>query len=303
LKNNKHFPVTNKRNILIAINPTAGHRDFKKKLNKIHETLNQSNIDYSLFYTEKNGAGKLTSWINQHEEISDVFVIGGDGTLNYVVNELAGREIPVSIISSGTGNDSVKSLHGTTKFKNQLKIALTGKIKTFDLGKCNNTLFVNGVGIGFDGEVVNQMVKKGSKSGNHFDYLITVLKIISTYKEKTIEFEIDGKSFKKTVFLLTISNGSTFGGNFLINPFAKTDDGLLDICIFNEISVAQRFRHLPKLKKGNHVKLDITEFHTCKKVHVNAHSEVVAHLDGELIGHPPFDIRLAKEKLFLRVPE
>lgn len=294
--------MANKRNLLIVINPAAGQRHFKKKLSKIHEALKQNDIDYSHFYTEKNGTGKLTSWIEQHEEITDIIVIGGDGTINYLVNELSGREIPISIISSGTGNDSVKSLHGTTKFKKQLEIALHGQVKTFDLGKCNKTLFVNGVGIGFDGEVVNQMVKKGGKSGNHFDYLITVLKIISSYKEKTIKFDIDGASFNKKVFLLTVSNGSTFGGNFLINPFAKTDDGLLDICIFNEISVSQRFRHLPKLKKGKHVKLDFTEFHTCKKVHIDTNNEVMAHLDGELIGHPPFNIKLAEEKLFLRIP-
>ena len=101
---------------------------------------------------------------------------------------------------------------------------------------------------------------------------------------------------------MTVSNGTTFGGNFLINPFAKTDDGLLDICMISEISVMQRFRHLPKMKKGKHVKLDFTEFRTCRRVYVHAHDEIVAHLDGELIGHPPFDIRLAKEKLFLRVP-
>lgn len=294
--------MTDKRNVLIVINPAAGQRAYKKKLNKIHNALNQNDIEYSDFYTELDGKGKLANTLINHLELTDIFVVGGDGTLNYTVNELAGIKLPVSIISSGTGNDSVKSLHGATKFRQQLEIALHGRVKTFDLGKCNDTLFVNGVGIGFDGEVVNQMVKKGSKSGNHLDYLMTVLKIISTYKEKTIGFEIDGKSFKKKVFLLTISNGSTFGGNFLINPFAKTDDGLLDICIFNEISVSQRFRHLPKLKKGKHVKLDITEFHTCRKVHVDTHSEVVAHLDGELIGHPPFDIKLADEKLYLRVP-
>jgi diacylglycerol kinase (ATP) len=295
--------LTNKRKVLIVINPVAGHRSPKKKLRITIGALKESDIDFDLFYTEPDGKDQLIDVINDHPEITDIFVIGGDGTLNYVVNELSGRKIHISILSSGTGNDSVKSLHGTTKFKEQLQIALHGAVKIFDLGKCNNRFFINGVGIGFDGEVVNQMVKKGDKSGNSLDYFVTVMKIISSYKEKTISFQIDGEPHIKKIFLMTVSNGSTFGGNFLINPFAKTDDGLLDICIFKEISVKQRFRHLPKMKKGKHVKLDVTEFYTCKKVTIAPHKEIVAHLDGELIGHPPFDISLAEEKLYLRVPD
>ncbi len=295
--------MAEKRTVLLVINPAAGKSKPGKKLMVIEKALEEKNIDFRRFYTETDGKSRLRKEIISNPEITDIFVIGGDGTLNYAVNELRGRNIPVSILSSGTGNDAVKSLHGVREFHSQLEIALDGRVKTFDLGKCNERLFVNGVGIGFDGEVVNHMVKKGQKSGNSLTYFMTVLRIIAGYKEKTMLFEINGKTYEKKLFLMTVSNGSTFGGNFLINPFAKTDDGLLDICMIGEISVMQRFIHLPKMKKGKHVKLDFTEFHTCKKVYFHAHPEISAHLDGELIGHPPFDIRLAVEKLYLRVPE
>ncbi len=292
-----------KRIVLIVINPAAGKKKPGGKLLAIEKALKEKGIGYRHFYTETEGEFRLRNEIISKPGVTDIFILGGDGTLNYTVNEIKGEKIPLSILSSGTGNDSVKSLHGVTDFHSQLEIALHGRIKTFDLGKCNEQLFVNGVGIGFDGEVVNYMVKKGQKSGNSFTYFLTVLKIIAGYKEKTVRFEIDGIPFEKKLFLMTVSNGSTFGGNFLINPFAKTDDGLLDICLIKEISVLQRFMHLPKMKKGDHVKLDFTEFHTCKEVHFHAHDEISAHLDGELIGHPPFDICLAEEKLYLRVPE
>ena len=294
--------MTKHRHVLIIVNPEAGKRNSGKKLIPIEKALGKKNIGFKYFFTKKDGKGLLRNELTDHPEITDLFVAGGDGTLNYVVNEMEGRKIPVSIISLGTGNDSVKSLHGVTDFQEQLDIALNGQIKVYDLGICNDRLFVNGTGIGFDGEVVNYMEKKGYKSGNSLTYFMAVLKIIAGYREKTMRFEIDGQPFEKKLFLMTVSNGTTFGGNFLINPFAKTDDGLLDICMISEISVMQRFRHLPKMKKGKHVKLDFTEFRTCRHVYVHAHDEIVAHLDGELIGHPPFDIRLAKEKLFLRVP-
>ena len=228
--------------------------------------------------------------------------MGGDGTLNYVVNEIQGTGLPISIVSNGTGNDSVKSLHGILDFEKQVDIAIHGKIKLFDLGMCNGRYFVNGVGIGFDGQVVKEMVDRGDKKGRHIDYLLTVLRIVAGFKEKKLRFTIDYKTFEKRILLMTISNGTTFGGGFIVNPFAKTDDGKLDVCIFNEVSPLMRFWHLPKLKTGAHTKIKETEFHLASEVEIERSKELVAHLDGEFIGHPPFSISVEKQALAIRVP-
>ena len=210
--------------------------------------------------------------------------------------------MPISILSTGTGNDSVKSIHGVTDFDQQIEIALHGNIYKFDLGVCNDRYFVNGVGIGFDGLVVKEMVERESKKGRHIDYLLTVLRIIARFKEKQLRFSIDKKRYKRTILLMTISNGTTFGGGFVINPYAKTNDGKLDICIINELSSIKRFWHLPKLKTGAHYKIKETEFYRCGEIVVDQSSELVAHLDGEYIGCPPFNIHVEKDALLIRTP-
>lgn len=290
------------KSILIVINPAAGRSSFEKKLFYLEGRLKEAHVDYNLFFTEHNNAGKLADTIIKNPSINEVFVMGGDGTLNYIVNEIQGKSLPISIVSNGTGNDSVKSLHGELNFKKQVDIALNGKVQKFDLGICNGRYFVNGVGIGFDGQVVKEMVERGNKSGSHMDYLLTVLRIVAGFKEKMLHFSMDGKSFEKKILLMTISNGTTFGGGFVINPFAKTNDGLLDICILNEISPIKRFWHLPKLKTGAHHKLKECEFHLAKNITIEATDQLVAHLDGEFIGHPPFDISIKKEMLLVRTP-
>jgi YegS/Rv2252/BmrU family lipid kinase len=228
--------------------------------------------------------------------------MGGDGTLNMVVNEIEPGFRPLSIVSNGTGNDAVKSLHGILDFKKQVDIAINGVTRQFDLGMCNDRYFVNGVGIGFDGEVVKKMFERGHKRGTHFDYLLTVLKILGGFKEKEIHFKLDGLSGKRKVLLMTISNGTTFGGGFIINPFAITDDGLLDICIINEIPAIKRFWHVPKLKSGAHTKIKESEFHKATNISIAATNELVAHLDGEYIGSPPFEISVVKKALRIKVP-
>lgn len=268
----------------------------------LEKRLNTAKIRYQHFYTEHDARGKLAELIHENPSINEVFVMGGDGTLNYVVNEIQGRNLPISIVSNGTGNDSVKSLHGVLNFEKQVDIALNGIIRKFDLGICNGRYFVNGVGIGFDGEVVKEMVERGNKRGTHLDYLLTVLRIVAGFKEKVLKFSLDGVSYQKKILIMTISNGTTFGGGFIINPFAKTNDGLLDVCIINEIASLKRFWHLPKLKTGVHHKMKETEFHLASTISIEATDQLVAHLDGEYIGHPPFEISIEKEALLIRTP-
>ena len=207
--------MSKNRHILIVVNPAAGKSSFQKKLNYLLTKVQGAQLTHRLFYTKQDASGELAKVVSEDSSIDELFIMGGDGTLNYVVNEIRGTNLLISIISNGTGNDSVKSLHGEMNFKKQVEIAIRGSIGKFDLGRCNGRYFVNGVGIGFDGEVVKEMVRRGNKKGGHLDYLLTVLRIIAGFKEKALNFSIDGKDFVKKVFLITISNGTTFGGGHL----------------------------------------------------------------------------------------
>lgn len=295
--------LSKQKSVLVVVNPGAGKSEYHSKLEHICNKLKEHKYQFSTFFTEKTQAkGKLYQALRANPSFEELWVIGGDGTLNYAVNESAPLPVIISIVSGGTGNDSVKSLHGITDFKKQVNIALSGEVKQFDLGRCNNDYFVNGVGIGFDGRVVEKMVCKGSKKKSHLDYLYTVVKTLASYREKEIQYRIDNIPFKRQLFLLTISNGTTFGGGFVINPFAKTDDGLLDICSIDKIDMMQRFKHLPKLKDGSHTKLDVVQFYKAQSILIEENKQIVAHMDGEFIGSPPFHIRIADKKLLLRIP-
>jgi YegS/Rv2252/BmrU family lipid kinase len=286
---------------LVVVNPASGRSSFEEKLSYLKNRLAGSDLGYEIFYTEREKSGALSQMISTGN-FDEIFVMGGDGTLNLVVNEAGPGEMPISIVSNGTGNDSVKSLHGELNFEKQVDIALHGRIKQFDLGICNGRYFVNGVGIGFDGAVVKEMVERGDKRGRHIDYLITVLRIVGGFRERDLSFMLDGQRFEKKVLLRTISNGTTFGGGFIINPFARTDDGMLDICIINAIKPWKRFWHLPKLKSGSHTSIREAEFHTAARINIDKSDQLVAHLDGEYIGHPPFNIEILKKALSVKVP-
>jgi len=291
------------RNALIVINPASGRSTYQEKLDYLKGRLLESNIRSAEFYTEIGGERDLSSLIGKDKNINEVIVLGGDGTLNYVVNELLENPLPLSIVSNGTGNDSVKSLHEEKNFKKQVEIAINGAIKRFDLGLCNERAFVNGLGIGFDGQVVQEMSKRKKKRGSHLDYLLTVLRTVAGFREKNLSFSLDGQKYNRKILLMTVSNGTTFGGGFVINPNARSNDGLLDICVLNEISPLARFWHLPKLKSGSHGALKACEYLKAREVLIDSSDELVAHLDGEFIGHPPFEISILPEAIQVRVPD
>ena len=290
------------RNILLVINPAAGRASYEKRLTYLEKKLRDSHLTCTNFFTRRGGEGELASFMRENPEIDEVIILGGDGTLNYVVNELLEKPVLLSIVSNGTGNDSVKSLHGEMRFQKQVEIALHGKIKRFDLGICNGRAFVNGVGIGFDGQVVQRMAARKKKRGSHLDYLFTVIRTLAKFKEKSLRFSLDGKTFERKVLLMTVSNGTTFGGGFKINPLACSDDGFLDVCLLNEISPFLRFWHLPRLRTGSHQYLRQVELFKAKRVLMQASDELVAHLDGEYAGHPPFELSILPQALELRVP-
>ncbi len=290
------------RNILIVINPASGRSTYEQRLRALEARLSLSELNYSKYYTEIPGKGKLTRYLSKNAGINELVVLGGDGTLNYVVNELRDSDLPISIVSNGTGNDSVKSLHGVQSFERQVEIALKGKVERFDLGSCNGRRFVNGLGIGFDGQVVLRMTNRKRKVGSRLDYLLTVLRTVAGFKEKELWFSLDGKKMKRKILLMTVSNGTTFGGGFVINPHASSRDGRIDVCILNEIPLLLRYWHLPKLKTGAHQRLKAAEFYKASRVRIEASDSLVAHLDGEFIGSPPFDITILPRALKLRVP-
>jgi YegS/Rv2252/BmrU family lipid kinase len=289
-----------KRNALLVINPFAGKSSYKSRLAYLEEKLGEAQLKFGHFFTEHDGKGKLARHLESNRNFSEIIVMGGDGTLNYAINELLGCQLPMSIVSNGTGNDSVKSLHGERNFEKQVEIAIHGVTQSFDLGLCNGRAFVNGLGIGFDGLVVEKMSKRKKKQGGHLDYLLTVLKTVAGFREKDLSFTLDGKKFTRKILLMTVSNGTTFGGGFVINPHARSNDGMLDVCVLKEISPLARFWHLPKLKTGSHDALQACEFYKARNVLIAPSNELVAHLDGEYFGHPPFDISILPKAIQVR---
>ncbi|WP_424962536.1 diacylglycerol/lipid kinase family protein [Ekhidna sp.] len=288
------------RKIFVIWNPFAGGKALKI-CKKLSETLNDLQIKYQVFDTNESKSATTTVEEFLDTSFTDLIIIGGDGTINESVNGLK-YDIPIAILPAGTGDDFIKNVTIGQTLDEQIDTALKGEIHRIDLGQCNDRKFVNGVGIGFDGQIVEDMAsKRVPLLTGHAAYYYHVLRILGGYRERTFEYQIDGKPLQKDLILLTIGNGTTFGGGFNLMPEARIDDGLLEICEIGKVSGLRRFLNINKLSGGSHGSLKEINFYKAKSVKVEANDMLYAHIDGERIGQPPFEIKVLPEAMQIRM--
>ena len=290
------------RKLLVVNNPASGgRRKNQKTLRALNSFLSSNDLEFDIQSTELNkNAWKIIEG-QLDDSFTDLIIVGGDGTINEAVNGLK-FNVPLTIIPAGTGNDFVKNIPVGKTLDDQLKAITEGTVRSVDLGICNDRKFINGVGIGFDGQIVEDM--NGSKVPflkGHAKYYYHVLQVLALYKPRLFTFSLDEKTFEEPLIIMSIGNGTTFGGGFKLMPDAKIDDGLLEVCTIGELAPVKRFLNIHKLSKGSHGSLKSVEFYQAKGVYIKENPLLYAHLDGEQIGNPPYDIKVLPKALKLRI--
>jgi len=262
---------TNGKNIAIVCNALAGSGRAIILAKKIALQLNGKNIGHTVF---------RETWPNHFDGFSDVFIVGGDGTLNYFINQYHGLKLPLVVFNGGTGNDFHWLLYGSKTLDQQLETALQETPKPIDIGKCNERYFINGIGIGFEGEVAKALTGKKKRPGKT-SFLLTILKKIFTYHSEDYTISCAGQHLSGKKLLVDISNGRRAGGGFHIAPQAKADDGLFDVVIVDSLSPLQRLRYLPVIEKGKHLHLPFIHHFHSRSITVESKHLLRYHLDGE----------------------
>ncbi len=278
-------------NVALLINTNAGKGNALQVATVVEQELINRHITYSRFNN---------TWCTSLDAFTEVWVIGGDGTLNYFLNQYTNCSIPIVIFKGGTGNDVAWKLYGDISTQAQIQLILKATAKPIDAGMCNNTIFINGIGIGFDGEVLQSM-NTIRCVGGHFGYLLAVIKKIFSFKEYSFTISLDGKIIAENFLLMMVFNSSRTGGGFYIAPTALINDGFLNMVLCKPLSILQRLRYLPIIEKGKHLHLPFIQHQTCKSISITCEKESPAQCDGELIYAKSFVIKVLEGKFFFKM--
>lgn len=227
------------RKIIYFINPVSGTKGKADVIKLIEKKTKEQNIPFEILHTNVQGDYFFLKQKIEEENITDIVICGGDGTVSQVAGSLIDEAVNIGIIPMGSGNGLALAAKIPTNPAKALDIIFTGKAKYIDSFFINQTFSCMLCGLGFDAQVAHDFAKQ-SKRG-----LITYIKqtIHNFFSARPYSFDIvnQGKSFNTEAYFISIANSNQFGNNFTIAPLASLDDGLLDIVIVKKMS---KFRFL-----------------------------------------------------------
>ena len=277
--------------IAFLINPLKNTVDILDYFSWVLEVVKLKKKDWEIELFTKEWPAVLS-------DFDQVWVMGGDGTFNYFVNKYPSLDKPIALFKGGTGNDFYWKLFGERSRLSHLEAVLAGHVEEFDAGSCNGQLFLNGVGIGIEGEVLKSMDSIRYFKGGLGYYLAAIPNLLK-FKTYSVSY---AKTVDRDVFLCMVFNSSRAGGGFHFFPKASVQDGLLDVLFCQPIPVWKRLYYMPIIQSGKHVNLPIVEFSQEKKISIQTSRVLSAQVDGEVQTSDKFDFCVLPAKFKFIIP-
>ena len=283
----------------VIVNPIAGAGRTAKKWPNIMRLLESIGLRFEHDFTEAPGHATELAKSAVEKGCELVVSVGGDGTINEVVNGLYDTDglgdVMLGIICTGTGCDYIRTIGIPHSYKEACQRLLNPRRHTVDLGAIEYTdngqlvkrLFVNFAGLGFDAEVVKATTQRFKALGDTPSYLAGLLTTFLLYENKEISLTVDGKTEEGKVYAVLMSNGRYGGGGMLTAPNADPTDGLFDVVIIGNLSKLDLLWSLPRIYKGTHVTHPKVTVKRARQIEVRATQQMYLQADGELLGEAP----------------
>lgn len=217
------------RRIIYIINPASGTRTKSDLQEYIQQRTKEKKIPFHIFPSVASGDYSFLHSLIEEENITDVVIAGGDGTVSQVVNSLIKEPVNFGIIPCGSGNGLALAAKIPKQPAKALDVIFNGEASAIDGFYVNDHFACMLVGVGFDAKVAHQFAeqpKRGLKT-----YASLVSKNFFSISPYEFEVESNGMRFSTEAFFISIANSNQFGNNFTIAPRALLADGLLDIVI------------------------------------------------------------------------
>lgn len=245
------------RKINFLVNPISGNTKKDEILKLVHTEMQRNNIDFEISATNISGDYDYLKDKIEREGITDIVIIGGDGTVNQVVSELRDTKVKFGIIPMGSGNGLALAAGIPKKPQDAISIAIKSEAKPIDAFYINDHFSCMLSGIGFDAQVAHDFSTKASRGLMTY----TQQSLINYFKAHPYQFEIilDNFSFFSDAYFISIANSNQFGNNFTIAPKASLNDGLLDIVVVQKMHKAKMPFAILKQIRGNNKLTELVE--------------------------------------------
>lgn len=298
--------------VWVIYNPAAGQRDVRSEVREVVDYLRARGWEAKAF--ETRAAGDATRYARDavSQNCNLVFSVGGDGTLNEVVNGIVGSNVAVGPLPVGTGNVWAKEiglpvwgpLH-PQRLIDTVKILEDGSIYTIDVGCANGHYFLLWAGVGFDAEIV-EGIEPQVEVKRRWGYLAFVAEGINValgFVGTRAQLQIDQVRLRRRVVLILVNNTQSYtAGLMRVAPDACLDDGYLNVCVFEGEGFFSTIRHVLGMVTQMHLRDPQVYYHRARYLKVETSKPMAVHVDGLPIGHTPLDVTMAPHALKVLLP-
>ena len=287
----------------------------------IEDKLRHAIGPVEVVFTDAPMAGERLTRQALEEGMEQIIAVGGDGTINEVINGFfengkpINPEAVVAVLTSGTGADFRRTFGMPDDLDQQIERLAVSEIRPIDLGKLTYTrdsgregvrYFNNIAGFGLSGatdRAVNRLTF-GKKFGGRFAFQWGMIKALLTYRNKPVRIQVDDH-FNKILNVSTaaVCNGQFFGSGMHMAPNARPDDGLFDVVIVHDLGLIHLIRGIKPLYRGEHLDDDHVTVVQGKRViarPAGGPDEILLDVDGETPGRLPATFEILPEAIYFR---
>ena len=295
------------------LNPKSGRKRKHFHLeDSIKSACRKRQLNYHIYYTTQPGDATeyVASMVRISQERQRFICVGGDGTLNEIVNSAPQNpNVEFGVIPAGSGNDFVRNFSNKKHFSD-VDAQLDGETISVDLIKCNDYYSINMINIGFDCAVVKEAdrLKKHWYIPASFSYIAGLF--VMMFKKIGTKMKIiydDGTVVDKIFTLTAIGNGQFCGGGFCATPDAVLNDGLCDVCAIDKVSLFKFLTLVGSYKKGTHLHnkkaLKVISYNRVPHFKMEFEEPVAICIDGEIKGAKSIDFSVIRNGVNFVVPK
>jgi diacylglycerol kinase (ATP) len=274
------------RKFIFLVNPISGTGSRQSLPDLIAAAAKKYSARYEILPTVASGDYGFVKQKIEEEDITDVIMCGGDGTVNTVVQGLLETHVNFGIVPLGSGNGLALSAKISKQPVKALDIIFTGQAKYIDAFSINNSFACMLCGLGFDAQVAHDFAQQ-SKRGL-FTYTQQSIKNFFSAKPFSFEIDLGETEFTTEAYFISIANSNQFGNQVTIAPKASLSDGLLDIVVARKMNKAQLPVSLLMQIAGNNPLSDHTAikktgiiYLQADKLRIKNKDNAPLHVDGE----------------------
>lgn len=292
---------------LLIVNPTARHGETKTLLPAIEQLL-ESTLPHQTVLTDGPGHARKLAAMTAGLDL--VVAVGGDGTVHEVLNGLMqipdGARPALGIIPTGSGNDTRRTYGIPSEVPQAALVLASGERRSFDVGVCNGLYFNNSFAAGLDAKVTAKAVeyKVTTRRDGLWLYMTALLHVLfhdlSGFRARFSFDDTDRRELETLIIAATV--GQTYGGGFRITPDAIPDDGLLDVCMIDPLSLPQALARLPFVVLGKHTRMRPVHMSRHRSIVIESPEPVPAQIDGEVLLEPRYEISILPRAITCVVP-